>query len=69
MKLLEKQQNKIPLELKQKYPEVPWNQMYGLRNFAVHDYHKIDYRILWEIAEDHLVENKIMLENILKKES
>ncbi|HYG38048.1 MAG TPA: HepT-like ribonuclease domain-containing protein [Cytophagales bacterium] len=60
--------NKIPIEIKEKYPEVPWRQMYGLRNFAAHDYHKIDHRILWEIAEDHLVENRIMLEEILEKE-
>lgn len=60
--------NKVPSEIKDKYPKVPWRQMYGLRNFAVHDYHKIDQRILWEIAEDHLVENKIMLEDILEKE-
>ncbi|RDC64292.1 HepT-like ribonuclease domain-containing protein [Adhaeribacter pallidiroseus] len=61
--------NKIPLEIRAKYPEVPWKQMYGLRNFAVHDYHKIDHIILWEIAQDHLLKNKTMLESILKTES
>jgi uncharacterized protein with HEPN domain len=44
--------NKIPKHIKEKYPEVPWRQMYGLRNFAVHDYHIIDPRILWEIAKE-----------------
>lgn len=42
--------------------------MYGLRNFAVHEYHTIDPVILWEIAEDHLVANKIALEAILENE-
>jgi len=49
---------KVPKAMKEKYPELPWRQMYGLRNFAVHEYHTIDAKILWEIAEDHLVENK-----------
>lgn len=60
--------NKIPQAVKEKYPEVPWRQMYGLRNFAVHDYHVIDYKILWHIAKDHLSKNKVQLELILEKE-
>ncbi len=60
--------NQIPKVIKDKYPELPWRQMYGLRNFAAHEYHTIDPQILWEIAEDHLIENKIQLEEILEKE-
>jgi uncharacterized protein with HEPN domain len=54
--------NQIPQLLKNKYPEVPWRQMYDLRNFAAHEYHIIDPQILWDIAENHLIENKIQLE-------
>ncbi len=61
--------NKIPKWVKDKYPEVPWQQMYGLRNFAVHDYHIIDPRILWEIAQDHLVENRRQLEGVLQEKN
>jgi len=58
----------IPKEIKDKYFKVPWKQMYGLRNFAIHEYHAIDPLILWEIAEDHLVTNKIALEESLVHE-
>ena len=60
--------NHIPEAIKGKYPELPWRQMYGLRNFAAHEYHKIDPQILWDIAEDHLIENKIQLESLLDQE-
>lgn len=60
--------NQIPQSVKDRYPKLPWKQMYGLRNFAVHEYHTIDPQILWEIAEDHLTENKIQLEHILEQE-
>ncbi len=60
--------NQISKSIKNKYPELPWRQMYGLRNFAAHEYHRIDPQILWDIAEDHLIENKIQLENLLEKE-
>jgi len=61
--------SKIPQSIKEKYPELPWRQMYGLRNFAVHEYHIIDPNILWDIAQDHLVDNKMQLEKILEEEN
>ncbi len=61
--------SKIPQRIKDKYPEVPWKQMYGLRNFAAHEYRIIDPVILWEIARDHLPENITQLTQILKKEA
>ena len=60
--------NQIPKVIKDKYPELPWCQMYWLRNFVAHDYHRIDPQILWDIAEDHLIDNKIQLENLLDQE-
>jgi uncharacterized protein with HEPN domain len=60
--------NKIPQAVKDRYPEVPWRQMYGLRNFAFHEYHIIDPRILWEIAQEHLPANKAQLEQILEQD-
>ena len=58
--------NKLPAELKEQYPQVPWRQMYGLRNFAAHEYHIIDSRVLWEIATEKLISNKIDIEAILE---
>lgn len=60
--------NQIPKPVKAKYPKLPWKQMYGLRNFAIHEYHIIDPVILWEIAEDHLIKDKIQLEYVLEQE-
>ena len=61
--------NRLPNSVNTKYTDVPWSQMYKLRNFAAHEYHAIDPMILWEIAEDHLIQNKIQLEEILEKET
>ena len=60
--------NQVPKTIKDKYSELPWRQMYGLRNFAVHEYHVIYSRILWEIAEDYLPENKRQLQKLLMME-
>ncbi|MDQ3021564.1 MAG: DUF86 domain-containing protein [Bacteroidota bacterium] len=47
----------IPSEIQEKYPEVPWKQMYNLRNRISHEYFWIDYKMIWEIVKKNLPEN------------
>ena len=56
----------VPEEIKKQHPEVPWAEMYLLRNKVSHEYFGIDYEIIWDIAKNYLPENKIQIENILK---
>ena len=50
--------NNIPAEIKSKYPNVPWAEMYLLRNKVSHEYFGIDYEIIWDVAFNHLPETK-----------
>ncbi len=36
----------IPDSIREKYPLVPWNEMYYLRNKVSHEYFGIDYEII-----------------------
>ncbi len=56
----------IPPEIKDKYPEVPWAEMYLMRNKVTHEYFGVDYEIIWDIAKNHLPDNKNQIESILK---
>lgn len=56
----------VPEIIKTKYPEVPWDKMYGLRNLITHEYFGVDYEMIWQIAKNNLPENKIDIEKILK---
>jgi uncharacterized protein with HEPN domain len=58
----------LPKAFKEKYPEIPWNEMYLLRNKVSHEYFGIDYEIIWDIAMNYLPENKKQIELILKTE-
>lgn len=58
----------IPPEIKTKYPDVPWAEMYLLRNKVSHEYFGIDYEIIWDVALNHLPENKSQIEAIIQKE-
>ena len=55
----------IPTEIKAKYPDIPWNKMYGLRNLISHEYFGVDYEMLWEIAKKNLPGNQKVLEKII----
>jgi uncharacterized protein with HEPN domain len=36
------------------HPEVPWSEMYLLRNKISHEYFGIDYEIIWDVAINYL---------------
>ena len=41
----------IPDNLKEKYPEIPWKKIAGLRDIIIHTYFNIDLDITWEIIK------------------
>lgn len=59
---------KIPVEAQIKYPEMPWEEMYRMRNIISHEYFGIDYTLVFDIAIRHLPENLKYLKLMLEKE-
>jgi uncharacterized protein with HEPN domain len=57
-----------PTYIQEKYPEIPWKKMYGLRNLIAHEYFGIDYEMIWEIVKRNLPQNRDDLIEIIKKE-
>ena len=58
----------LPIELKEKYPEIPWQEMYYLRNKTSHEYFGVDYGIIWDVAINYLPENKCQIDKIIDQE-
>lgn len=54
--------------IKLKYQDVPWEEMYYLRNRISHEYFGIDYEIIWDVIRTYLPENRKVIEHILKNE-
>jgi len=44
----------IPEEIQEKYPEVPWGKMQGIRNVLVHEYFRLDEEILWNASQEDI---------------
>ncbi len=45
---------RLPDDLKARYPHIDWAAIAGLRNRLVHDYLGIELAVLWEIVENDL---------------
>ncbi len=60
---------KLPDEITIKYTDVPWAEMYLLRNKVIHEYFGVDYEIIWDVARNYLPENKLRIEEIRRLES
>lgn len=60
--------NKIPKLIKEKYSVVPWDEMYRMRNKAIHEYFGVDHEIIWDIVKNHLPENLTQIKEILEIE-
>ena len=48
------------------HPELPWHEMYGLRNRIVHDYEGVNLRLVWEIISEDLPEVQRILDRIIR---
>jgi len=60
--------NKVPGTIREKYPEVPWSEMYLLRNKVSHEYFGIDYDIIWDLITNELPNNMNQIAKILREE-
>ena len=56
----------IPKETKDKYPQIPWKNIAGMRDILVHAYFKVDTAIVWGVIKERLPELKEQIEKILK---
>lgn len=61
--------NKISQTLKNKYPDIDWVNITGLRNIIAHEYWGIDYSIVLSIIISELPVLKHNIENILRIEN
>lgn len=53
----------LPDDFKNKYPEIPFKQIAGMRDKLIHDYFGVDYEIVWKTIKTKLPEFR---ENIQK---
>ncbi|MEI8002935.1 MAG: HepT-like ribonuclease domain-containing protein [Methanothrix sp.] len=56
----------IPSSIREKYPEVPWREMAGIRDRLVHGYFKVNLEIVWMTVTMEFSELRPMMKNALE---
>lgn len=56
----------IPKTFREKYPDIPWNRMVGLRNVAIHAYFGIDLDNIWKTITSNIPPVKAEIKRILQ---
>ena len=46
--------SRVPTDLRDRYPTIPWPDIVGTRNRLIHSYDRIDLRIVWDTVQDDL---------------
>lgn len=57
----------IPSSFRQKYPDVPWREIAGMRDVLVHEYFGVDLELTWRTIRENLPELNQRLSEIIGK--
>lgn len=57
----------LPDSFREKYPDIPWSKIIGMRNILTHQYFGIDVDVVWAVIENDLPDLKDKITRILQK--
>lgn len=57
----------VPQEVRDKYPDVPWKEMAGMRDKLAHEYFGIRFDVVWSTIKDRLPRLKQLVKAILEQ--
>lgn len=57
----------LPQELKEKYPQIPWKKVAGIRDILIHQYFGIDLELTWEVVITDILNLKKKILKIRKE--
>jgi uncharacterized protein with HEPN domain len=55
----------IPDSIREKYPDIPWNDLAGIRDRLVHGYFKVNLEIVWTTVTQEFPELLPKMEKVL----
>lgn len=58
---------RISSGLRNKYPNIPWKDIAGMRDKLIHDYFGVDINAVWSTAKKDIPTLKAEVEQILKE--
>jgi len=56
---------RISKDFRQKYPDIPWIDMAGMRDVLIHDYIEVDFDIVWLTVNEQIPVLKKQINSLL----
>jgi len=56
---------RIPAQIRDKYPEIEWRKISGLRDITAHEYFSISDEIVWDVIQNKIPGLILQIENVL----
>ena len=56
----------IPKSFRSKYPEVPWDEMAGMRDKLIHQYFGVDMEVLWITSTENVPRLKVLISKVIE---
>lgn len=60
---------KIPTDIKEKWSQIPWRNIAGMRDKLIHDYIGVNYSIVWDVVKNKIPEIKSYIMAVIESES
>lgn len=58
---------KIPQPLKDKYPQIPWREISGMRDKLIHGYFGVDLKVVWDTIKIDIPDLKPLINKMLSE--
>ena len=56
---------RIPQDLRDRYPQIPWRSMAGIRDKLIHDYVSVNLEVVWKTLTEDLPPLLPMIERVI----
>jgi len=69
IEILGEASKQLPEDFRDRYPQIPWREIAGMRDRLIHAYFAVDYEIVWDVVENKIATLHQQLQKIMRDES